>query len=150
MCNVAGAAETSDVLGAYEGRVGGGGVLRGVQAAGGGHVRSGAVPPHRILHLVAYPSAPQILGGNFGVWGGLFSVFDCSLAYVRGVEDPWNAIMSGGLTGGLLAVRAGPKAIARNALVGAVLLALIEGIGLGELLCQRLCHGCSRSVACGR
>jgi import inner membrane translocase subunit TIM17 len=48
-----------------------------------------------------------IIGGNFGVWGGLFSVFDCSLAYYRGVEDPWNAIMAGGLTGGLLAARAG-------------------------------------------
>jgi mitochondrial import inner membrane translocase subunit TIM17 len=71
-----------------------------------------------------------ILGGNFGVWGLLFSVFDCSFAYVRGVEDPWNAIMSGGATGGLLAARAGPRAIGRNALVGAVLLALIEGIGI--------------------
>ena len=80
--------------------------------------------------LTASRMRAPILGGNFGVWGGLFSVFDCSLAAVRGVEDPWNAIMSGGLTGGVLAARAGPKAIARNAVVGAILLALIEGVGL--------------------
>lgn len=71
-----------------------------------------------------------ILGGNFGVWGGLFAVFDCSLAYGRGVEDPWNAIIAGGLTGGVLAARAGPRAIGRNAVVGMVLIALIEGVGL--------------------
>ena len=68
-----------------------------------------------------------VLGGNFGVWGGLFSVFDCSIAAYRRREDPWNAILAGGLTGGLLAARAGPKAIARNALGGALILAVIEG-----------------------
>ena len=89
-------------------------------------------PKHARLSgaLAAARMRAPILGGNFGVWGGLFSVFDCSLAHWRGVEDPWNAIAAGGLTGGLLAARAGPKAIARNALVGAVLLALIEGVGL--------------------
>lgn len=71
-----------------------------------------------------------VLGGNFGVWGGLFSVFDCSLAAFRGVEDPWNAILSGGITGGVLAARAGPKAIVRNAAAGMVLLALIEGVSI--------------------
>ena len=68
-----------------------------------------------------------VLGGNFGVWGGLFSVFDCSIAAYRRREDAWNAICAGGLTGGLLAARAGPKAMARNALGGALILAVIEG-----------------------
>ncbi len=68
-----------------------------------------------------------ILGGNFGVWGGLFSVFDCSLAAARKTEDAWNAIASGALTGGVLAARAGPKAMARNAIGGAFILAVIEG-----------------------
>jgi hypothetical protein len=68
-----------------------------------------------------------ILGGNFGVWGGLFSVFDCSLAATRKTEDAWNAILAGGITGGVLAARAGPRAIARNAVGGAVILAIIEG-----------------------
>ena len=68
-----------------------------------------------------------VLAGNFGVWGGLFSVFDCTLAYVRRREDAWNAIAAGGLTGGLLAARAGPRAILRNAAGGAMILAVIEG-----------------------
>jgi len=80
--------------------------------------------------LAAARVRAPILGGNFGVWGGLFAVFDCSLAYGRGVEDPWNAIMAGGLTGGVLAARAGPRAIGRNAVVGMVLIALIEGVGI--------------------
>jgi hypothetical protein len=68
-----------------------------------------------------------ILGGNFGVWGGLFSVFDCLLADVRKTEDAWNAITAGGLTGGVLAARAGGKAMVRNAAGGAIILAIIEG-----------------------
>jgi import inner membrane translocase subunit TIM17 len=67
------------------------------------------------------------LGGQFAVWGGLFSSFDCTLAHFRRKEDPWNSIISGAATGGLLAARAGPKAAGKNALIGGVLLALIEG-----------------------
>ena len=77
--------------------------------------------------LAAARLRAPVLGGNFGVWGGLFSVFDCSIAAYRRREDAWNAICAGGLTGGLLAARAGPKAIARNALGGAMILAVIEG-----------------------
>jgi len=68
-----------------------------------------------------------VTGGNFAIWGGLFSIFDCSLAAVRRTEDAWNAIASGGLTGAVLAARAGPRAMARSAAIGAVLLAVIEG-----------------------
>ncbi len=46
-----------------------------------------------------------VLGGNFAVWGGMFSTFDCSFAAIRQREDPWNSIMSGALTGGCLALR---------------------------------------------
>lgn len=45
-------------------------------------------------------------------------------------EDPWNSIVSGAATGGILAARAGPKAMASAAVVGGVLLALIEGMGI--------------------
>ena len=45
-------------------------------------------------------------------------------------EDPWNSIISGGATGGILAARAGPKAMASAAVIGGVLLALIEGMGI--------------------
>jgi len=71
-----------------------------------------------------------ILGGNFAVWGCLFSTFDCTYAYYRHREDSWNAILSGATTGGILACRAGWKAMARNAAVGGVLLALIEGMSV--------------------
>ncbi|KHN94896.1 mitochondrial import inner membrane translocase subunit tim-17 [Metarhizium album ARSEF 1941] len=72
-----------------------------------------------------------VLGGNFGVWGGLFSSFDCAIKGVRRKEDPWNAIGAGFMTGGALAIRGGFKA-ARNGAIGcAVLLAVIEGVGIG-------------------
>jgi len=71
-----------------------------------------------------------ILGGSFAIWGTLFSCFDCSFTYLRKKEDPWNAIMSGAATGGLLAARAGAKVAAKNALVGGVILAAIEGLNV--------------------
>ena len=71
-----------------------------------------------------------ILGGQFAVWGGLFSCFDCSLVAIRQKEDPWNSIASGALTGGTLAARAGWKAMGQSALVGGFLLALIEGMSV--------------------
>ena len=46
-----------------------------------------------------------IVGGQFAVWGGLFSTIDCTLVYVRKKEDPWNSIISGAATGGILAAR---------------------------------------------
>jgi len=70
------------------------------------------------------------LGGNFAVWGGLFSFYDCLFAHTRKREDPWNAIGAGAATGGTLALRAGPKAVGTNAVIGGVLLALIEGLGV--------------------
>ncbi|KAM9167010.1 mitochondrial import inner membrane translocase subunit Tim17-B [Mergus octosetaceus] len=73
--------------------------------------------------------APQI-GGSFAVWGGLFSTIDCGLVRLRGREDPWNSIASGALTGAVLASRSGPLAMVGSALMGGVLLALIEGVGI--------------------
>jgi len=76
------------------------------------------------------------LGGNFAVWGGLFSAFDCTITGVRQKEDPLNAITAGALTGGVLAARAGWKAAAINAAIGGALLGLIEGAGflLGRMM----------------
>ena len=45
-------------------------------------------------------------------------------------EDPWNAILSGAATGGILAARAGLKAAGKSALVGGVILAAIEGLNI--------------------
>ncbi|KAF5507006.1 Mitochondrial import inner membrane translocase subunit tim17 [Colletotrichum aenigma] len=69
----------------------------------------------RIGAISAIKMRAPVLGGNFGVWGGLFS----------------NAILAGFCTGGSLAIRGGYKA-ARNGAIGcAVLLAVIEGVGIG-------------------
>ena len=68
--------------------------------------------------------------GNFGVWGGLFSAIDCSMVYMRQKEDPWNSITSGAVTGAILSVRNGAAAMAGSAVIGGVLLALIEGVGI--------------------
>ncbi|KAF0852759.1 mitochondrial TIM23 translocase of inner membrane Tim17 subunit (core translocase) [Andalucia godoyi] len=69
-----------------------------------------------------------IVGGNFAVWGGLFSSFECSLFYMRQKDDIWNPIMAGAATGGVLAIRGGFRAAASSAVIGGVLLAMIEGM----------------------
>lgn len=68
------------------------------------------------------------LGGSFAVWGGLFSVFDCTLIGIRRKEDPWNSIAAGAMTGGVLSSRAGVGAAGKSALAGGIILALIEGV----------------------
>ena len=73
--------------------------------------------------------APKI-GGSFAVWGGLFSAFDCSLVALRHKEDPWNPILSGALTGGILQVRYGFASAARSAAFVGLLLGLIEGVSI--------------------
>lgn len=55
--------------------------------------------------LAAIKARAPVLGGNFGVWGGMFSSFDCAVKGVRQKEDSWNAIISGFFTGGCLAIR---------------------------------------------
>lgn len=73
--------------------------------------------------------APRV-GGSFAVWGGLFSAFDCTMVYARQKEDPWNSIIAGAATGGLLAIRQGVVPASRSAVFGGVLLAMIEGAGI--------------------
>lgn len=46
-------------------------------------------------------------GGSFAVWGATFSAIDCTLVYYRRKEDPWNSVISGAVTGGILAARTG-------------------------------------------
>ena len=68
-----------------------------------------------------------ILAGSFAIWGLCFSCCECAISSLRKKEDSWNAIASGFCTGGILAARAGIKAAGKNAVVGGVLLAAIEG-----------------------
>lgn len=80
--------------------------------------------------LTAIKTRSPIIAGNFAVWGGMFSTIDCTLVHIRKKEDPWNSIISGAATGGILAARNGVPAMAGSAIIGGVLLALIEGVGI--------------------
>jgi len=106
------------------GAIGGGlfSLMKGWRNAPAGHRIKGSI--------AAIKTRAPVLGGNFAVWGGMFSTFDCVLIGLRGKEDPWNSIGSGALTGAVLMARAGPGAMVRSAMVGGVLLALIEGVGI--------------------
>jgi len=53
----------------------------------------------------AVKARAPVTGGSFATWGALFAAFDCTFAAVRHKEDPWNSIMSGAATGGVLAMR---------------------------------------------
>lgn len=59
------------------------------------HHNTNAAPQgeRRIGALTAIKARAPVLGGNFGVWGGLFSTFDCAVKGVRQKEDPYNASM---------------------------------------------------------
>eukprot|EP00126_Sphaerothecum_destruens_P003585 Sdes_comp17345_c0_seq1m6554 len=78
----------------------------------------------------AIKSRAPVIGGNFAAWAGLFSTGECTFAYLRKKEDPWNAIMSGAMTGGILAARGGMKRSLTAAIGGGVILAMIEGLGI--------------------
>lgn len=80
--------------------------------------------------LSAIKQRSPIIAGQFAVWGGLFSTIDCTLVHLRKKEDPWNSIISGAATGGILVARNGLPAMAGSAFIGGVLLALIEGVGI--------------------
>ncbi|KAN0029883.1 hypothetical protein ACTA71_008020 [Dictyostelium dimigraforme] len=65
-------------------------------------------------------------GGNFAIWGSLFSGFDCTLSYIRKTEDTVNPIAAGALTGGVLAARAGWKGSVQAAAFGGIFIGIIE------------------------
>lgn len=100
-----------------------------------------------------------VTGGNFGVWGGMFSTFDCAVKGWRQKEDMWNAIISGFMTGGCLAARSeclllhlptgrlvcgsplcglradllssgGPRGALTSAVACGILLSVFEGVGV--------------------
>ncbi|KAL2133494.1 hypothetical protein VTI74DRAFT_2259 [Chaetomium olivicolor] len=85
----------------------------------------------RLGAITAIKMRAPVLGGNFGVWGGMFSTFDCAVKGIRKKEDAYNAIIAGFFTGGALAIRGGYKAARNGAISCAILLAVIEGVGIG-------------------
>lgn len=85
----------------------------------------------RIGMITAIKARAPVTGGNFGVWGGMFSTYDCVVKGIRKKEDPYNSIIAGFLTGGSLAIRGGFKAARNGAIMCAIFLAVIEGVGIG-------------------
>ena len=61
----------------------------------------------------------------------MFSTYDCAVKGIRKKEDPYNAIIAGFLTGGSLAIRGGFRAARNSAIMCAIFLAVIEGVGIG-------------------
>lgn len=43
--------------------------------------------------------------GSFAMWGGVYTSMDCLMIYYRGKDDPFNAVIAGFVTGGVLAIR---------------------------------------------
>lgn len=41
--------------------------------------------------ISAVKARAPVLAGNFGVWGGMFSTYDCAIKGLRKKEDPYNA-----------------------------------------------------------
>jgi len=80
--------------------------------------------------LVRVKERAPVLGGQFAAWGICFSTFDCTFVHLRQKEDPWNSIMSGAAAGAVMVARHGPKQMLGSAVVGGVLLGLIEGLGI--------------------
>ncbi|AED91710.1 Mitochondrial import inner membrane translocase subunit TIM17-3 [Arabidopsis thaliana] len=70
-------------------------------------------------------NAPR-LGGTFAVFGGLLSTFDYALVRIRKKEDPWNSIVAGAATGGVLSIRKGVVAASTSAVMFGFFLAVLN------------------------
>uniref|UniRef100_A0A2I3HE23 Mitochondrial import inner membrane translocase subunit TIM17 n=1 Tax=Nomascus leucogenys TaxID=61853 RepID=A0A2I3HE23_NOMLE len=117
----------NDCGGAFTMGVIGGGVLQAIKGfrndpVGIWHQMRGSANTVRIR-------VPQIRG-SFAVLGGLLSTIDCGLVWLQDKEDLWKSITSGALTGAVLAACSGPLAMVGSAMMGGILLALIEDVGI--------------------
>ena len=64
------------------------------------------------------------------MWGGCFSSCDCLMIWLRQKDDPFNAVIAGFVTGGVLAARSGASNAFKNAVIGGGILLLIEGVSI--------------------
>uniref|UniRef100_A0A060T457 Mitochondrial import inner membrane translocase subunit TIM17 n=1 Tax=Blastobotrys adeninivorans TaxID=409370 RepID=A0A060T457_BLAAD len=115
----------NDFGGAFSMGVIGGTIWHGVKG-----FRNSPIGERRAGAISAIKIRAPTVGGNFGVWGGLFSTFDCMVKGVRRTEDPFNAIIAGFFTGGALALRGGWKQTRNGAITCACVLAVFEGVGI--------------------
>jgi mitochondrial import inner membrane translocase subunit TIM17 len=104
-------------------------VLGGIWHAAGGF--RNAPKGHRFAGLVSRVSSrTPLLAGGFAMWAMTYSAFECTFSASRGKEDMWNPVMSGACTGGLLAIRAGPRVAAQQFMMGGLILGAIEGVSV--------------------
>lgn len=68
---------------------------------------------------------PQSIIGSFAMWAGIYSISQCTLIGLRNTDDAFNKIASGAITGGALAMRAGPRIAMKNAMIGGIFLGAI-------------------------
>ena len=59
----------------------------------------------------------------------MFSTTECMLIYYRQKDDGKNAVAAGFITGGLLAIRGGAAVAFKQAMIGGVILMIIETVG---------------------
>lgn len=59
------------------------------------------------------------------MWAGIYSLSECALIGLRQKDDSINKIASGAITGGLLALRSGPRIAVKNGLIGGIFLGAI-------------------------
>ncbi|QRV79129.1 mitochondrial import inner membrane translocase subunit TIM17 [Ceratobasidium sp. AG-Ba] len=85
----------------------GGGIWHGIKGA-----RNSPRGDRFVGAISTIKARAPVTGGNFGVW------------------DAWNAIISGFLTGGCLAVRSGPRTAFGSAVACGILLGVFEGVGV--------------------
>ncbi|KAJ6551144.1 mitochondrial import inner membrane translocase subunit Tim17/22 [Mycena capillaripes] len=114
-----------DFGGAFSMGAVGGGIWYGAKGA-----RNSPRGERFIGALSSTKARAPVVAGNFGVWGGLLSTFECAVKGVRKKEDVWNPIISGFMTGGCLALRSGPKGAFQSAVACGILLGVFEGAGV--------------------
>ncbi|KAG2145990.1 Tim17/Tim22/Tim23/Pmp24 family-domain-containing protein [Suillus bovinus] len=115
----------NDFGGAFAMGAVGGGIWHGIKGA-----RNSPRGERLVGAISTIKARAPVTGGNFGVWGGMFSTFDCAVKGWRQKEDAWNAIISGFMTGGCLAARSGPKSALGSAIACGILLGVFEGVGV--------------------
>ena len=94
--------------------------------------------------LSAIKARAPVVGGNFGVWGGLFSTFDCTVKAVR-KKKMLGMLSLGFFTGGALAIRGGWKHTRNSAITCACLLGVFEGWYDDAKITSTTYHGSSLS-----
>lgn len=63
---------------------------------------------------------------NFGMIGAAYAGTECCIEGLRARDDVWNSVAAGAVTGGILAIRGGPQAVALGAAGFAAFSAAIE------------------------